>query len=140
MYENIQNNQTKEEYVADRQNENANKNPNAPIQVFDVKNVRAAIFEKIFTPKNGVEKKYLQISFGKRYQNKEGQWKTSYSLDPSEIEPAIGILCDVRKYIKGLEDQKPAPPPGAGSFSLTPQEVETAYYAEMNAPEWLETI
>ncbi len=140
MYENLKKTQVKEEYVADRQNENADKNSSAPIQVYDVKNVRAAVFEKVVTTKEGNQKKYLNISFGKRYQDKEGKWKTSYSLDPDEIEPAIGILCDVRKFLKGLEDKQPAPPSGAGSFSLPSQEVATVYFAEMNAPEWLETI
>lgn len=115
--ENMQNNQ-----------ENEKKEP---VKVVDINDVRASIFETLHQSKDGRTRKFLNVSFGKRYQ-KDGEWKTSHTFRPGEIRTAIEVLSQVEDFFEVKTRPRVSP-------RETPTE-DDAYYAEMNAPEYLETV
>ena len=58
----------------------------------------AAIFENEVA-RNGSKVKIKKVSFQKRYNSSEGEWKTTYSLDVNDIPKAILALSKAYEHL-----------------------------------------
>ena len=58
----------------------------------------AAIFENDIA-RNGAPVKVKKVSFQKRYKDKDGEWKTTYSLDINDLPKAILVLQSTYKFL-----------------------------------------
>ena len=60
--------------------------------------IEAAIFENDIV-KGGKKLSIKKVSFQKRYKSAEGEWKSTNSLDVSELPKAIFVLCKAYEYL-----------------------------------------
>ncbi len=84
--------QTKSESFLKTVNNTPDSKPDKPVEIIEMNNIRAAIFEKKRYGKNGKDDTFYQISFSARYL-KDGRWRTSHSFRPREIKfrpPELG--------------------------------------------------
>ncbi|MBN2327197.1 MAG: hypothetical protein JXR73_08570, partial [Candidatus Omnitrophica bacterium] len=85
--------------------------------------------------------KGVRILYGKRYQDKDGQWKTSTSFAPNEIHTAMYVLQRVDAYLaqRSSVRQRNRPRAPRSAHPAAGPDPE-AYYAEMQGDEFLEII
>ena len=57
-----------------------------------------AIFENDIA-RNGATVKVKKVSFQKRYKDKDGEWKTTYSLDVNDLPKVILALKSAYKFL-----------------------------------------
>jgi hypothetical protein len=58
-----------------------------------------SIFDNIITKKDGEKVNTKKVSFQKRYMNADGEWKSTNSLDASDIPKARLVLQEAYKYL-----------------------------------------
>ena len=87
--------------------ENQNKG-NMPEMRFSTGAVNATVWKNTGHNKEGQETEFRTISFGRRYQDKEGNWKSTNSLRVNDIPKAVVVLNEAYRYLVLKEHSDPS--------------------------------
>jgi hypothetical protein len=80
---------------------------NEPIKKFQAGQVTCAVWENAMTV-NGQPQTILKATVGRRFRDKDGQWKTSQSFSRNEIPLAIYVL---QKAFEAMIEKRPEEEP-----------------------------
>lgn len=87
--------------------ENKNKG-NMPETRFSTGAVSATVWKNKGLKKDGQEVEFRTISFGRRYQDKEGNWKSTNSLRINDLPKAVVVLNEAYRYLILKEKTDPS--------------------------------
>ncbi|MBT5022004.1 hypothetical protein HOK51_10240 [Candidatus Woesearchaeota archaeon] len=78
----------------------------SPLKRFKIGAINASIWSNI-GQKDGKEFEFKTVSFERRYKDKDGEWKSTSSLRPSDLPKASLVLNKAFEYISFTDNTTP---------------------------------
>jgi hypothetical protein len=79
---------------------------NKPEKKFSTGCVQATVWKNTGKAKSGEEKEFKTITFSRSYKDDNGEWKTTNSLNISDIPKAMVVLSKAYEYLILREEGK----------------------------------
>ena len=83
-----------------------NKRVDRPEKNFKVGAVRAAVWPTTIVLKDGTSFEKKKVVVDRRYKDRNGEWKSTHSLDANDVPKAILALQQAYEYIMTPADQE----------------------------------
>ena len=78
---------------------NTNSTGNTPEIRFSTGAITATVWKNMGHKKDGQETEFRTVSFGRRYQDKEGNWKSTNTLRTNDLPKAVVVLNEAYRYL-----------------------------------------